>query len=115
MHPANGMRFSVDRNSIAVGSDDVVRYTLVSTSRGGARNVSFEGLRCEPRQKKLYAFGRPDGGWSRSRNNRWLAQPLGERDSHHAIIFQASCDQRIVNRDRNDILLRLRNPPSLDD
>jgi hypothetical protein len=39
-------RHYVDAASISVGSDKVVRYTVVIESAGGARNVSFEGMRC---------------------------------------------------------------------
>ena len=50
--------FSVDGATISVGSDGVVRYVLVVVAHGGARNVSYEGLRCDTRERRLYAFGR---------------------------------------------------------
>ena len=51
-------QFLVDTKSMAVGSDDVVRYTLVVIGSGGARNVSYEGLRCATGERRFYAFGR---------------------------------------------------------
>jgi len=63
--------FFVDVVSLTVGPDGVVRYVLVIQSAGGARNVSFEGLRCETRERRVYALGRLDGTWSRSRNESW--------------------------------------------
>jgi hypothetical protein len=51
-------RYYIDRRSLDVGSDGVVRFTLVAASASGARNVSFEGLRCTPRGAyKVYAYG----------------------------------------------------------
>ena len=51
-------RHYIDGKYISVGSDGVVRYTLVSDSQGGARNISFEGLRCTPNgELKIYAYG----------------------------------------------------------
>ena len=62
--------FFVDRSSISVGADGVVRYTLIAVSPLGAENVSFEGVRCKSREHKTYATRRADGGWSR-REGPW--------------------------------------------
>lgn len=69
--PTERNRFDVDRASVAVGSDGVVRYTMVVTSASGATSVTFEGLRCSTRERRVYAFGRPDGTWSKSTRERW--------------------------------------------
>lgn len=61
----------VDAASISVGADQVVRYTVVIEAAGGAKNVSFEGLRCESGERRLYAYGHPDGSWSKARNAGW--------------------------------------------
>lgn len=64
-------RFFVDGASISVGNDGVVRYTLVVDTANGVRNVSYEGMRCESRERRIYALGRPDGTWSKVRSVRW--------------------------------------------
>lgn len=66
--------YAVDAKSVSVGSDDVVRYTLVSNSAGGAQNVSYEGIRCQSKEMKSYAFGHANGNWTRSRRDQW--QPI---------------------------------------
>ncbi len=48
-------RFAVDPKSISVGGDNVVRYTVVITSDGGGRNVSYEGMRCDAFERRIYA------------------------------------------------------------
>ena len=58
-----GAQFFIDPTTLSVGKDHVVRYVLVGRSSGGARNVSFEGIRCSPREFRLYALGRSDGTW----------------------------------------------------
>lgn len=63
--------FVIDAKSLTVGTDGVIRYTLVATSATGAKNISYEGIRCQSFEKKLYAFGHPDGSWSRSRRDKW--------------------------------------------
>jgi len=71
--------FAIDAKSVAVGTDGVVRYTLVTTSASGAKNVSYEGIRCQLLQKKLYAFGHADGSWARSRRDQFHAAHSGRR------------------------------------
>ncbi len=61
----------IDAHSISVGDDLVIRYTVVIEAAGGAKNVSFEGLRCESGERRLYAYGHPDGTWSKARNANW--------------------------------------------
>lgn len=72
--PTATQLFAIDAKSLSVGSDGVVRYTLVAKSAGGAKNISYEGIRCQSKEKKLYAFGHPDGSWGRSRRDSW--EPL---------------------------------------
>lgn len=64
-------QFFIDDTSVSVGDDGVVRYTLMVKTGGGATNVSFEGIRCESRDYKVYAFGRTNGEWSRARDPQW--------------------------------------------
>jgi hypothetical protein len=59
----SGARFFVDASTLSVGRDRVVRYVLLGRSAGGVENVTFEGLRCAPREFRLYAIGRSDGSW----------------------------------------------------
>lgn len=47
----------VDTDSVSVGDDYIVRYTVVLRSARGAENVSYEGIRCTQRQFKRYAYG----------------------------------------------------------
>jgi len=65
-------KFLIDGNSISVGSDGVIRYTLVVISSAGAQNISYEGLRCDTAGRRFYAFGRSDKTWSKARSNQWV-------------------------------------------
>lgn len=80
-------RFFIDGESISVGADGVVRYTLVVVSSAGARNVSYEGLRCAVAERRIYALGRADGTWSRARSNQWSGFQGIEMNRHHAALF----------------------------
>ena len=67
-------RFAIDPQSLTVGTDGVVRYTLVTQSQAGAKNVSYEAIRCASLEYKVYALGHADGTWSRARRDQW--QPI---------------------------------------
>lgn len=63
--------YYVDVQSISIGKDGVVRYTVVVRNPAGVENVSYEGIRCEERQWKPYAFGRRDRTWAGAREATW--------------------------------------------
>ena len=79
--------FYVDAPSISVGEDGVVRYTLLVKSPEGALNVSFEGMRCATREKRIYAFGRADGHWSKARFAKWEPIRYADRNRQHHMLF----------------------------
>ncbi len=84
-------RHYIDMASLSVGEDGVVRYTVVIRSPAGAETVRFEGMRCDNGERKLYAFGRPDGAgggtWSENRNARWEPIPVREAASYQRELF----------------------------
>ena len=80
--------YFVDAASISVGADKVVRYTVVIDAAGGARNVSFEGMRCESGERRLYAYGHPDGTWSKARNSSWEGIRFRSLLSYHKALYE---------------------------
>lgn len=78
--------FAIDAKSLTVGSDGVIRYTMVSTSPEGARNISYEGIRCRSFEKKVYAIGQSDGNWSRSRRDQWERIVQNASNRQHSIL-----------------------------
>ncbi|MFA7293079.1 MAG: CNP1-like family protein [Rhodocyclaceae bacterium] len=81
-------KFAIDERSVTFGGDEVIRYTLVVTSPGGAQNISYEGIRCATGERRLYAFGRADGTWSKARNNAWVRITENNLNRHHAALFR---------------------------
>lgn len=108
--------FAIDAKSLSLGSDGVIRYTLVATSPAGARNVSYEGIRCASFEKKLYAFGHPDGSWSRSRNDQWQPIVRNAANRQHAALFKDYfCDGLTVAGSAQQMLERIRQRRPLGD
>lgn len=80
-------QYRVDANSLSVGADGVVRYILVVDSAGGARNISFEGMRCQTRELRRYAYGSRSGKWRKARENEWHHINAYPGDMHHASLY----------------------------
>ena len=90
-------KYLIDGKSIAVGSDGVVRYTLVVLSSEGAQNISYEGMRCATVERRFYAFGRADKTWSKARGNQWV-RIQGTSNNHHVELFSNNfCSNGIVS------------------
>jgi hypothetical protein len=82
----NDTKYLIDGKSLSVDSDGVVRYTLVVVSSAGARNISYEGLRCASGERRFYAFGRSDKTWSKARSNQWV-KIQGGSNNHHVELY----------------------------
>ena len=78
--------FFVDAQSLSYGVDGVLRFTLEVVSPSGARNISYEGMRCETGERRFYAFGRADRTWSKARGNQWV-KISGTSNNHHVELF----------------------------
>ena len=102
-------RHFIDAASISVGEDQVVRYTVVIEAAGGAKNVMFEGMRCESGERRLYAYGQPDGTWSKARNAGWEGIKLRSLLSYHKALFEnIFCKDGIRVRDSEEAVRNLR-------
>jgi hypothetical protein len=106
---ASRNRFLIDPRSISVGSDGVVRYTLVVKGAGGGHNVSYEGIRCDVRQHKYYAFGRPDGTWSNARRSEWRRIEYKHVNRQHGVLYaDYFCSERTMVTSPQEAIQRLK-------
>jgi hypothetical protein len=80
-------RFFIDGATLSVGTDGVVRYVLLVLTPQGVRNVTYEGMRCETRERRIYASGRQDGSWSKARKNEWVRIQDAYANRQHAALF----------------------------
>jgi hypothetical protein len=101
-------RFGIDAKSLSIGTDGVYRYTLVATSSQGARNVSYEGIRCETGQKKIYAIGRSDGTWTKSRSAAWTPiSDFGINRQDAALLHEYFCPDGYAARTAREVFARM--------
>ncbi|MGB4345165.1 MAG: CNP1-like family protein [Burkholderiaceae bacterium] len=112
--PIATLNFAVDAKSVSVEQDEVVRFTLVTTSSAGASNISYEGIRCETGEKKFYAFGQTDGSWAAARRDSW--EPIRESGANRqyaALALDYFClDGRVAGK-AAAIVERLRRQKTL--
>lgn len=98
-------RFFIDRDSLSIGEDGVIRYALIIQSPSGVKNVSFEGMRCNSAEIKQYAWGGPDGQWSPARNPQWQVIRADRMNGQHVTLMeQYFCTTDAVIRKASDIV-----------
>jgi hypothetical protein len=110
--PSGLLRYYIDGRNLAVGNDEVVRYTLVAESASGARNISFEGIRCTPKgEHRIYAYGiggrfepAPAGDWQR-------LPAAGTNDYRRQLHGQVLCvPLKFEPRPKRDMLRAMKGP-----
>lgn len=113
--PTTPSKSYVDLKSLSIGADNVVRYTIVTKTNGGAVNVTYEGIRCETFEKKQYAFGRSDGQWSRSRQDKWRRITDAGANRQDAALYKSYfCQGGMLFGDFKKIYSRLRDNRPID-
>ena len=102
-------QYLIDVSSISIGKDAVVRYVLVIKSQGGARNVTFEGIRCATGEYRIYAMGRSNGQWMPTRNDEWQKVPSGDYNRfREALLGEYLCDGVAPARSRAQVIEMLK-------
>ncbi len=107
--PATPHHFYLDKTSINIGSDGVVRYTLVVKTAGGAENVSFEGIRCATKEWKIYALGGLNSQWAEPRKSEW--RDINYQDvnrQHNRLYGDILCPDKLPARSVDEILRRMK-------
>jgi len=82
------LAFAIDTKSLSVDTDGVIRYTIIGTSASGAKNISYEGIRCSSNEKRIYALGHADGSWVRARDSEWQSIAVKGNNLQHAELAQ---------------------------
>lgn len=84
--PLTANRFFIDPATLEVDPEGVVRYVLVVKSAGGAVNITFEGIRCDTTEYRVYGIGHSDGSWVRPRASVWRPIENKPVNRHHAAL-----------------------------
>jgi hypothetical protein len=83
------LTFAVDKSTLTVGKDGVVRYVVVVTSPAGARNVNYEGIRCDTYEWRRYAsINDEQTGWDQGVAFDFKRIENGELNAYQAALYQ---------------------------
>lgn len=109
------LSFGVDPATLSVSREDgIVRYVMVATSRSGARNVVYEGIRCAKGEVRTYARN-VDGKWSAATGtaSEWRSLFLGAA-TRPALNFAraGACDNATVALTPREIVRRMQSNPN---
>jgi len=108
---AHGITHYIDSETLTVGEDRVTRYTMVLVTRGGVRNVLYEGLRCSEGIYRTYASGTGYSELVPNTNPDWR---MVEKDGAYAyrdlLATSALCTPSQVARSPREALQRLKYP-----
>ena len=85
----DGLQYTVylDKNSLVIGDDRVVRYTVVLESSTGVWNVSYEGLHCGEKRYRRFAYGF-DGEWRPLPDSQWSPVSGGGANAYRRVFYE---------------------------
>ncbi len=111
MGPTDTLKLYVDPPSLSRLKDGVVRLTLAVVSPGGVRNVFHDGFRCETKEFKTYAIGKPDGTWMPVKDPEWQKVPFYPSNAFRDTLMRHYlCSRQGGARKPDEILREIRYP-----
>lgn len=103
------LAYGVDPESVAIGTDGVVRYVIVAGSRTGAVNAMYEGVQCDRAEYRVYA--RSSGQAWHPVQTEWRSLYEGIEARHAlAVASGGACFGRAPNRSAKQVVNDLRTP-----
>lgn len=106
--PDSPFRYLIDATHLDTSAEDgVIRFTLLLESRRGARNVSFEGIRCSTRDYKVFAYGDGRGAFHPTHLPEWQAISSRDADPVRVDLLNHYLCRNGIPRERDEILRRL--------
>ncbi len=102
-------RYYVDRTSISIGEDRVIRYSAVVKSPSGVNNTSYEAMRCKTSEYKTYAFGVKDGEWANVPDVQWRPILIDSLNFRYTLFKDYFCDlEAIAGSNEKDLVANVR-------
>ncbi len=105
-------RFYVDRNSVSLGADWVVRYTSVIKSPSGDCQCQLRRLRCKTSEYKVYAYGTRERNMDDAREPKWQEIDRTTANFRYSLWVDYLCDSEAVGgRNAKDLVAKLKGDP----
>jgi hypothetical protein len=101
--------YYVDTQSLSIGADGVVRYTVLARLPTGMENMAYEGIRCEAREWKPYAYGQRDRTWAHSREAKWRPVARQSVDDFRFTLYRSYlCPDGFPRRRPEEVVAEIR-------
>lgn len=105
MPTSSTLKIYIDSKSISRAPDLVARFTFIVESPSGARNVFYDGLRCETREYKTYAIGTTNHTLVPVKNPTWQRIPQPEFNAFRDYLYRHYvCDKNAFARSPEDLV-----------
>lgn len=109
---ASALTFGIDPATLSVTKEGIVRYVVVASSRTGALNAMYEGIRCASAEYKVYARYNAGSGWNAVSEPTWQSLYATTPSRHTLRIARAGiCRGNAPNLSVEQIVRDLRTPP----
>ncbi|OGI48858.1 MAG: hypothetical protein A2151_00360 [Candidatus Muproteobacteria bacterium RBG_16_65_34] len=107
--PGSTLKLYVDAGSVSRAPDRVLRFAFVVETPGGARNVFYDGVRCETGEYKTYAIGTSARVLQPVKDAKW--RPIPDRGSNAfrlRLFRDYVCDESGSARPVRDFIERIK-------
>jgi len=107
------LKVGFDSDTLRVTTDGVIRYVMVATSASGSRYATYEGIRCQTGEVKVYARHGVTGKWVAANDPQWKPLNNNQPSPHaSALARQGACNGRApASHSPAEIVRKLRSPP----
>jgi hypothetical protein len=107
----SSLSFGIDPATLTLTPEGIVRYVVVASSRTGAMNAMYEGIRCASGEYKVYARYNTGSGWNPVTEPSWHSLYAPSPSRHTLSIARAGvCRGNAPNLSTERIVKDLRNP-----
>ncbi len=89
---SNSIRFYIDKATLSLADDKVLRYFMVLRNRSGKSTVYYEGLHCRGVRVKRYAYASAGKALKKLDKPRWQSIPTNTRNYHFVLFKGIFCD-----------------------
>jgi hypothetical protein len=106
-----GFQAYMSPNHLTYSAEDrVFRFWLIIKSSAGAYNATYEGLRCEVQEYRVYAHGNPhrQPPVRANSNSSWQAVGIGAKNYRRELLVTLMCDESRRPAPLRDIVATLR-------
>lgn len=99
------------KNLTSSTKQGLVKYTVLVESNSGAKNILFEGLRCELEQYKTYAYGTYDNKFVKAKTSEWrFIRDNGHMVHRYNFLRYYMCNEQREPYPASEIIRKIKYP-----